>query len=176
MEASTVKMGYSLSIPPSSFGFGPDGLDLSRLNTIDFHGSLGFSLGYIHRFERDMSVMGRIGYKRTWSYQSGYESSGMIEPLESGERVTVLRTEMDWNADGGSFGALTAEVGLGIAVAKHAELRLLLGADHYPRAFANGTFTVLPEDPQNSTAGTIHFSASAWYVGFLLGVRIPWGE
>ena len=176
-ELSTVRMGYTLVIKPSSFGFGEEGVDLGQLGALDFHASIGLSTGYVHRFDRDVSISARIGYKRTWSYESGGSiGSSTIRALENGERVTVLSTRMDWNLDGGSFGALVAEVGLGIAVAKHTEIGLLIGADHYPQAYATGTFTVLPEDPQNSTAGTIHFRASAWYVGFLLGVRIPWGE
>lgn len=175
-ELATVKMGYTQSLPPKSFGFGPEGVDLGRLHRWDFNASVSLSAGYVHRFDADLSLRARIGYKRTWNLQPSLEGTSFIRPLENGDRVTVLQTDMDWNSDGGSFGALVAEVGLGIVVAKHAEIGLLIGADHYPQAYATGTFTVLPEDPQNSTAGTIHFSASAWYVGFLLGVRIPWGE
>lgn len=173
-ELSLTGMGYGIQIPSTAFGLGTEGVDLEHLSYSDLMGSVNLSVGYLRAFDDGLSCFARVSYKRSWVAQPSSGGFGFNGTLANGENVTVLHVDMDWNSDGGSFGAITAEAGIGLALSKNTEIRLLLGGDYYPNAFANGTFTVLPEDPQHSTSGTIRFSGSAWYVGMSLGLVVPW--
>ncbi len=175
-QCAVLSMGYTTKIPGSTLGFGQEGVDPGKMSHTDLRATTALTVGYVGRFQDGFSLFGRVGLKQTWSLQPSTFSTSHSEPLANGTRVPVYQIEMDWNSDGGSFSAITAEVGLGMALSKSTEIRLLVGGDYYPNTFANGTFTVLPEDPQNSTSGTIRFSGSAWYVGMSFGLVVPWGK
>lgn len=167
-----VPLGYYLAfVPPSGYGLGEveftSGQDRANMQRT----FACLRAGYAFQLSRRFLLLASIGVRLSNLPRNGALWIHYDSQVNDSTNIRFFTMSLDINAEKKPYVSSIFRLGGTFVLSRRVDMSLFAGAEFFSQDAAAGTYTVLPELPDQATSGSIRQSANNASIAFTLGYR-----